>query len=537
MNCPDAKTWNLLSMNLLDEERAESLRQHCRECERCESTWQEASRQHSELLSEFEAFGCDHDQRRDQLMAMLPEPVPVSEKGSDILLGSRWLGGIAVNLRRNKARWAVATLLPAVCILFASLLMTGEKVAFASMQQKMRLAKTMVCDVVVSKTVEEGQLPVGVMREPLRGTISMYFDGETRAELIEYEQANGKSRFLSFGEKSYVWDGDKLRVITSADARNPGATEYWFMQLLEAREAPDRELGKQMIDGRRAEGFEILGWKMGVGPRPTEGDTAPLDSDQRIRVWVDVEQNLPIRVEINRKAVLRGATMMVHSRFDNIKWNVPLDAADFEPPSEEEIAKAETTQIPAIDEAAFIDAMRTWLEWGEEARRLGITMEKKLKKEAEERGKEVSAEDVDQMVEQVLGMMGDGTLDDVYPERLDMLWLAERFGVRAGAAVAAKNLEQEPFPDDDLDKEEREKLVRARATEAAKVAGQMTSEVMLKASIVAAFYQKLANEQRDPEYFGATVKPGDKEGVLLRWKLDDGRFRVIYGDLRAETVD
>ncbi len=537
MNCPDAKTWNLLSMNLLDEERAESLRQHCRECERCESTWQEASRQHSELLSGIEAFECDHDQRREQLMAMLPEPVPVSEKGSDILLGSRWLGGIAVSLRRNKARWAVATLLPAVCILLASLLMTGEKVAFANMQQQMRLAKTMVCDVVVSKTVEEGQLPVGVMREPLRGTISMYFDGETRAELSEYEQANGKSRSLSLGDRTYVWAEDKLSVFTSAEASQPGATEYWFMRLVEVRDSPDRNLGEQMIDGRRADGFEIAGWKMGVGGRPTKENPTPMDSDRKLRVWVDVEQNLPIRVEISQKAVLMGATMTVHSRFDNIKWNVPLDAAEFEPPSEEEIAKAETTQIPAIDEAAFIDAMGTWLEWGEEARRLSITMEKKLKKEAEERGKEVSAADVDQMVEQVLGMMGDGTLDDVYPERLDMLWLAERFGVRAGAAVAAKNLEQEPFPDDDVDKEEREKLVRARATEAAKAAGQMTSEVILKASIVAAFYQKLANEQRDPEYFGATVKPGDKEAELLRWKLDDGRYRVIYGDLRAETVD
>jgi hypothetical protein len=24
--------------------------------------------------------------------------------------------------------------------------------------------------------------------------------------------------------------------------------------------------------------------------------------------------------------------------------------------------------------------------------------------------------------------------------------------------------------------------------------------------------------------------------MLLRWKLDDGRYQVIFGDLRAETV-
>jgi hypothetical protein len=50
------------------------------------------------------------------------------------------------------------------------------------------------------------------------------------------------------------------------------------------------------------------------------------------------------------------------------------------------------------------------------------------------------------------------------------------------------------------------------------------------------FYQQLLEENREPEYFGATVQPGDSDAVLMRWKLDDGSFRVIYGDLRAETV-
>jgi len=37
-------------------------------------------------------------------------------------------------------------------------------------------------------------------------------------------------------------------------------------------------------------------------------------------------------------------------------------------------------------------------------------------------------------------------------------------------------------------------------------------------------------------YNGANVGPKDKDRVLLRWKLDDGRYEVIFGDLRAETV-
>jgi outer membrane lipoprotein-sorting protein len=40
----------------------------------------------------------------------------------------------------------------------------------------------------------------------------------------------------------------------------------------------------------------------------------------------------------------------------------------------------------------------------------------------------------------------------------------------------------------------------------------------------------------DAVYNGKTVGPEDKDKVLFRWKLEDGQYRVIYGDLRAETV-
>jgi outer membrane lipoprotein-sorting protein len=40
----------------------------------------------------------------------------------------------------------------------------------------------------------------------------------------------------------------------------------------------------------------------------------------------------------------------------------------------------------------------------------------------------------------------------------------------------------------------------------------------------------------DAAYHGKTVTPDDKAAVLFRWKLDDGTYRVVFGDLRAETV-
>jgi hypothetical protein len=40
----------------------------------------------------------------------------------------------------------------------------------------------------------------------------------------------------------------------------------------------------------------------------------------------------------------------------------------------------------------------------------------------------------------------------------------------------------------------------------------------------------------DAAYYGKTVSPNDKDKVLFRWRLDDGRYEVIFGDLHSETV-
>lgn len=50
------------------------------------------------------------------------------------------------------------------------------------------------------------------------------------------------------------------------------------------------------------------------------------------------------------------------------------------------------------------------------------------------------------------------------------------------------------------------------------------------------FYVGLVQGKKDPAYYGKTVTPKDADKVLLRWKLSDNEYRVIYGDLRAETV-
>jgi hypothetical protein len=64
---------------------------------------------------------------------------------------------------------------------------------------------------------------------------------------------------------------------------------------------------------------------------------------------------------------------------------------------------------------------------------------------------------------------------------------------------------------------------------------KLTSKLM---SIMgpAFLYEKLVEDNRDPAYYGQTVGPDDTNKVLMRWKQDDGQYRVIFGDLSVKTV-
>jgi len=62
-----------------------------------------------------------------------------------------------------------------------------------------------------------------------------------------------------------------------------------------------------------------------------------------------------------------------------------------------------------------------------------------------------------------------------------------------------------------------------------------TSEVMQMIA-PSLLYKSLVDESKEPIYNGDTVGPDDADKVLLRWKLDDGQYRVIFGDLHTDTV-
>jgi hypothetical protein len=64
---------------------------------------------------------------------------------------------------------------------------------------------------------------------------------------------------------------------------------------------------------------------------------------------------------------------------------------------------------------------------------------------------------------------------------------------------------------------------------------ELTAKAM-KMQAPVLFYTKLGRDGNDPVYYGKDVNAGDANSVLMRWKISDGTYRVIYGDLSAENV-
>ena len=82
-------------------------------------------------------------------------------------------------------------------------------------------------------------------------------------------------------------------------------------------------------------------------------------------------------------------------------------------------------------------------------------------------------------------------------------------------------------------RELREQFKSAGSPEAA---ARMSQQRLMVFMVLPVFPQMLATQQAEPVYHGDVVTPDDAELPLMQWKVSAGEYRVIFGDLHAETV-
>jgi hypothetical protein len=545
MNCPSPEQWHLLSMNLIGQPEEDALLAHAQSCDACRAALKEARRDHARLLQSFELLQRRHDRLREELMATVPQELPHRPQFPRLVRVWHGLGDTIMTLNTGNRRIA-AVLLPAACILLAvgiCLILGKGTVAFATVLERMRQAHTMVCDTTTTIRMEfseavvemveqipQEQAPTAVPTErTTRGKLSMYSDGTTEAWRLD--QLDPPSTQWTFPDRMVSIDEDGRRtVIKFAEHPNPDARcespEWWLDRLLKLTETPDRELGQEMLEDRKVVGFEISGWKLGYGARPTPGADATTTPTAVVHLWVDASTGLPVRMHVEHAMALRMPGIVsteVSQTWEHIEWDVPLDPQSFEPPPPMAAAPVKELDMSGTEEG-LIDGLRAYAAASERVTRgrfvdLPADMLKKELPEGEER--EMARETMGYLREFLHG----------YPKDLDASLNASavlRLSIIAPSVSRSMVLAARASGD--------AQAVAVAEDEAKRFLEELTTDVAYKLGQATLFYTHLLREGREPEYFGATVKPGDWDAVLMRWKLDDRHWRVIYGDLRAETV-
>ena len=192
-------------------------------------------------------------------------------------------------------------------------------------------------------------------------------------------------------------------------------------------------------------------------------------------MWVDVKTRLPVRFDFTTAYFDQmGDKMSMHLVIHDFQWDVPVDAAEFEPVIPDDYTGMVVKYPAHITEETAIQGLKVLVEL------LGKYPEIIT-----------NINDVDETV----------------------LRLAEK-----SETPAAMRLKEE-------------------------IKGLTEGEIIIKLADfrmpirgLARFANVLQEDKKDPAYYGKTVTPKDADKVLMRWKLSDNEYRVIYGDLHAETV-
>jgi outer membrane lipoprotein-sorting protein len=233
------------------------------------------------------------------------------------------------------------------------------------------------------------------------------------------------------------------------------------------------ELGKSVIDGIEVEGFQTTD-PVYFGGGAEEGT---------FTLWVDVQTWLPVRSETNFKM---GEQTSVHGITYDYQWDIPIEASEFEPVIPEDFTAfvANGIKMPGMSEQAAIEGLKLFAE-----------------------------------------------MSGRYPEKLSLVELGQEI------AALSQDMENMKFLTDKLLKL-KEELSQTQMTE-----DEIRSAVMKKSMEIMQplqspgwFYQTLMTDKKEPVYYGQTVTPNDADAVLLRWKVSDNEYRIIFGDLSVGSA-
>ncbi len=320
-----------------------------------------------------------------------------------------------------------------------------------------------------------GQIPTGpAINQNMEATILIAQDRGMKATVDTVDPNGGK---LSHQEM-YMLPQEKAMIMLMSNEKQyvrVDLDETLFEKTRQQNNDPSTML-KQILDCK----YESLGRSTVDGVEVEGFQTtdpnylAGMTGQVDVKIWVDVKTQLPVRSEMDMEV----SGMRIHGVVHNFQWDCPATAADFTPviPPDYKTLPGGPMKMPAMDEGGAIAGLKLYAD-----------------------------------------------LTGRYPEKLDLMSLMTQFGKLAQGS---------PDPNNPVLK----KLFEGDKNLSAQEQAKKVVDIMMPIQGAGMFYMMLTQEKKDPAYYGSVVTPQDADKVLLRWKVSDKEYRVLFGSLHAETV-
>lgn len=422
-------------------------------------------------------------------------------------------GAVAPDARRIIMKSRIAKLAAAVVIVIAVFiglpffLGDGEGIALANVLEKIEQARAYMYTMKMKMTMAGDMMP-GLQETTIVATVSDEYGMRWDWDSADPNTGEKVSQHV------YVIPEQKAVVTIIPEKKQYMRMEFDDQLLAKMKQQNNdpremikqimgceyTELGKSVIDG-----VEVEGWRT-TDPAVLGGATA----DVELTLWVDVENWLPFRSEMDMKM---GDKMHVSGATYDYRWNVPVQASDFEPIIPEDFTPfpGDGMKLPSMTEEGAIEGLRLFAEmtgrypnsltladFTQEILAFNDMMMEELKKLKEEMG-DTTEMTKEELRNAVMKMSTETTL--------------------------LKKLMEEIGDTTEMTEEELRNAVMTKSMERT-----------FRLQAPALFYMMLTQEKKEPAYYGESVGPGDANIVLMRWKAAENQYRAILGDLTAVDV-
>lgn len=419
-------------------------------------------------------------------------------------------------MKRPATRLAIAAVILIACAIGLSLWKTtGSGIALANVLAQVQQTTAYMFQTTVTIT---GRDPIGEdMNETVEGTTLISQDYGMKMVMDSVDPNGEKSKrmetYMLLKEKTLVTlmhDSKLCMRAELSEAMIEGTRrEHWDLSttLKQILDCTCDSLGRSTIDGVEVEGFHT------TDPNSLRGITDRTD----MKVWINIKTQLPVRLEMDGELFGMRTRVLIH----NIHWDYPVDANTFRPVIPlDYVNLGELAESETIDEEGDIAGPNP-LDRNEERAILGLKMYADL-------------------IGRYPETLDPNTFDSFYDIVMKDDPIRKRMQEDEEVAQAVRQLAIAK----ELTPEERTKrmneVIIKKHEQLKKEMGMDPGGTQAKVELFTRtvwFYEELTEENKDPAYFGDVVTPEDVDKVLMRWKVSDNQYRVIFGSLHAETVD